>query len=216
MAGLFGGRWLMTMPFFIPMGLYALVMAMTPGPNNLMLAASGANFGFRRTVPHMAGVAAGYSILLTACVLGLGALLVAAPALRDVLRVVGAAYLLYLAFRISFSVPAVGGDAGPGGKIERRRPLTVLEAGLFQLVNPKGWMAALGGLGSFLPSQIHLGKAVGGSLLAFLFPTLLSVTSWSSLGHLARRYLRTPRSRRAFNLCMSGALLATAALILLT
>ena len=114
----------------------AFVSSITPGPNNAMLMASGANFGFGRTLPHLAGVAIGFAILLLAVGLGLGGLFTAFPFLHVVLKVVGAGYLLWLAWKIA-TAKGVSGKAGGG------RPITFLQAVGFQWVNPKGWSMAL-------------------------------------------------------------------------
>ncbi|MGO4841915.1 LysE family translocator, partial [Rhizobiaceae sp. 2RAB30] len=114
--------------------------SVTPGPNNLMLLASGVNFGFQRTVPHMLGIGAGFLVLLLSIGLGLGALLSAYPALHLALKFAGGAYLLYLAWRIAMS-RSLSDSRG-----EKARPMSFLEAAAFQWVNPKAWMIALTGM----------------------------------------------------------------------
>src|SRR5262245_35169175 len=116
--------------------VFVVVTLFTPGPNNAMLMASGLNFGFRRGLPHLWGVALGFAVMVLAVGLGLGALFAAYPAAYTVLKYVGAAYLLYLAWQIASASPhEEGGDP-------RGRPITFLEAAAFQWLNPKGWVMA--------------------------------------------------------------------------
>src|SRR3954468_20974623 len=117
----------------IPLFLYAFVTSITPGPNNFMLLASGVNFGFWRTVPHMLGISVGFASLLIGVGCGLGAMLVAFPALHTSLKIAGGAYLLYLSWRIASSRSlATDGEAGA-------RPMTLIESAAFQWINPKAW-----------------------------------------------------------------------------
>ena len=127
----------MSTDLFVALLAYAFVTSITPGPNNFMLLASGVNFGFWRTVPHMFGISVGFASLLIGVGCGLGALLTAFPALHTSLKVAGGAYLLYLAWRIASSRSlATDGEAAP-------RPMTLLEAAAFQWVNPKAWVMAV-------------------------------------------------------------------------
>ncbi len=119
----------------LPFATYSFVMSITPGPNNVMLTASGATFGFRKTVPHILGVSAGFSAVLLAVCAGLDALFARWPEIQAVLRWAGAAYLVYLGWRILRS-----GEAQAG---ESHKPLTVMEAAGFQFLNPKAWVMTL-------------------------------------------------------------------------
>ena len=127
----------MSSDVFLALLLYAFVTSITPGPNNFMLLASGVNFGFVRTIPHMLGIGIGFLTLLVGVGLGLGALLTAFPMLHGALKVAGAAYLLYLAWRIGTSR-----SLGKDGE-EKTRPMTFIEAAAFQWVNPKAWVMAV-------------------------------------------------------------------------
>lgn len=172
--------------------LFALAGAFTPGPNNIMVTASGAAFGFARTVPHIAGVTIGFAFMVVAFGLGLGAVFQRYPDLHHWVRFIGAAYLLYLAWRI-----ARAGDpaASPGAQ----RPLTFLEAALFQWVNVKAWTLALGVIAAF--------TRVGGDLFAeltiitavFTITTVISLAAWCLFGVAIRELLTSPRSRRIVN-----------------
>jgi 4-amino-4-deoxy-L-arabinose transferase-like glycosyltransferase len=127
----------MSLNAFLALLVYAFVTSITPGPNNLMLLASGVNFGIARTVPHMLGISIGFLVLLLAVGFGLGAALTAFPALHSALKIAGAAYLLYLAWKIAMS-RSVGDGKGAEG-----RPMRFIDAAAFQWVNPKAWVMAI-------------------------------------------------------------------------
>lgn len=179
---------------------FALVTSVTPGPNNLMLLASGTNFGFRRTIPHMLGIGTGFPVMIF--LVGIGAFRVFDiwPATYAVLRIVSVAYLLYLAWKIA--------NAAPPGRVETRaRPLTFLQAASFQWVNPKAWSMGLAAVSLYAP-----GREPGAILWVagvYMAMSLLSTTSWTVLGQQLRRFLDNPRRLRIFNILMAATLLAT-------
>ncbi|GAC1336604.1 MAG: LysE family translocator [Acetobacteraceae bacterium] len=181
---------------------FATAMAATPGPNNTMVTASGANFGFRRTVPHMLGIAAGFPVMLVALALGAGAPLQAWPWLHQALQGIGVLYLLWLAWRIATSRPNA---AGPGGA--RRSPMTFLQAALFQWVNPKAWIVAAGAVVTYTAQGSALLTQVAVLAALFAIVTLPAVAFWTSVGVGAARLLRSERALRLFNLAMAGLLL---------
>ena len=190
-----------------PLVTFALATSVTPGPNNIMLTASGANFGFRRTIPHMLGVAIGFTVMVLAIGLGLSEVFKALPVIHQLLRYGGAAYLLYLAYRIATAAPTTPDGARAG------RPLTFLQAALFQWVNPKGWMMAVGAISAY--------TTVGGDLvqesilIAGVFGAigLPAVALWAGLGAAIGRLLQAKWALRAFNVAM--ALLLVASLVLI-
>ena len=181
----------------LPLATYCFLMSSTPGPNNVMLTASGANFGYRGTLPHILGINLGGAVQTFTTCLGLGALFMAWPVLHSVLRVAGALYLLYLAWRLTGGVM---GDAQAG------RPLTLREGALFQAINPKSWMKAVTLASVFMPAALSpvegalLVTAVG---LAIGFPC---VSAWALFGVAIRRVLQDPKRRRVFNAIMAAAL----------
>jgi threonine/homoserine/homoserine lactone efflux protein len=125
-----------------PVTVFALVASFTPGPNNIMVTASGSAFGFRRSVPHLLGVTIGFPIMVLAVGLGLGEIVQSNPQIHVFLKYAGAAYLLYLAWRIA--------QAGrPDSGQTKARPLTFIEAAAFQGVNVKAWMIALSAIPAF-------------------------------------------------------------------
>jgi threonine/homoserine/homoserine lactone efflux protein len=191
-----------------PLVTFAVATSVTPGPNNVMITASGANFGFARSVPHMLGIGIGFMVMIVGVGLGLGQAFERFPVLHEVLRYGGAAYLLYLAWRIATAAPAAT-DAKPAAA----RPLSFVQAALFQWVNPKGWMMAAGALSTY--------TTVGGD---FVFETVLialvfgaiglpSVALWALLGVGIGRQLQTPGALRAFNVTMAVLLIASLALM---
>jgi threonine/homoserine/homoserine lactone efflux protein len=193
---------------------FAVSMSASPGPNNAMVAASGASWGFRRTVPHMLGISVGLAGMLVAVAFGAGEALRAHPWLHVVLRWVGAAYLLWLAWRIATAdvranAPASHADAGS-------RPLSFLQGAAFQWVNPKAWMVALGAVGAYITAT-GVGFVAQAALLAGIvfLVTLPSVAFWTMVGVGAGMVLRTPRALRVFNVAMAALLVASLVPLLL-
>src|ERR1700760_1761598 len=128
----------MSQPLLIAFVVFAVVMFFTPGPNNIMLMSSGLTYGFRRTMPHAAGVAVGFAFMVGAVGLGLGAVFITYPVLQTILKYAGAAYLLYLAAAIALSEPAMPEQG------RRRGPMTFWGAVMFQWINVKGWVMVIG------------------------------------------------------------------------
>lgn len=194
--------------------LFALVASITPGPNNLMLMASGANHGFLRTVPHLFGVTIGFVVMCALVGAGLTRVFDAYPLCYDVLRVVSIAYLIYLAYRIATSAPAVpqledprSSEAAGGFRPAGRRPLTFLEAAAFQWVNPKAWAMALTAVTIYAPSrEIEAMLVVA---VVFGAVNLPSVGCWALLGQQLRPLLNDTRRIRAFNWVMALLLVST-------
>lgn len=190
------------MPFDVFMALlvFALVASITPGPNNLMLMASGVNFGFRRTIPHMLGIGIGFLVLLLGVGSGLGALLTAWPALHLGLKLAGGAYLLYLSWRIatSRSFSSGGGAAA--------RPMSFLEAAAFQWVNPKAWVMAVTAMALYTDPSAPVLSVLMVSF-AFALVNLPSVSTWAGFGVALRGFLADPVRLKWFNVSM-GLLLA--------
>lgn len=175
--------------------------ALTPGPNNVMLLASGVNFGFARTVPHMVGVVLGYALLVFVVGLGLGQTVVEHPVAFQALRIVGALYMVWLAWKIA---TARGGSDGEG----RGAPLSFFQAVAFQWVNAKGVLVAISGVAAFTrPADFIL--TLGAFVVIAAVATLVSVVIWTSFGSSLRRFLADPRKARVFNVVMAVLLLAS-------
>ncbi|MGJ0223606.1 LysE family translocator, partial [Streptococcus pyogenes] len=191
----------------LPLITYCSVMFSTPGPNNVMLATSGANFGFRRTVPHLLGINfSAFALTLVAC-LGLGTVFTKYPALHSWMKVVGATYLVYLAWRLAWArVTRVVGAS---------KPLTFLEGLAFQLVNPKGWMRVVTVATVFMPPSMNV---VHAALLVSGVGFVLGVqfnSVWALFGAGIGRILGSPLHLRVFNVAMGLSLLGLAAALLL-
>ncbi|MSO99483.1 MAG: LysE family translocator [Acetobacteraceae bacterium] len=185
---------------------FAVAMYITPGPNNLMLAASAASFGLRATVPHMLGVGVGFTLMLAIVCSGLASVLLAWPLLLPLMRWGGAAWMLLLAWKIA--------TAGPPNE-NAGRVLGFAGAMAFQWVNPKGWLIALSAAGLFARPDEALwmqGLRIGVVFFAVALPCM---APWMLLGAGARRLLRSPGSLRAFNIAMAVLLVVSVAPVLL-
>lgn len=174
---------------------YTFVAAITPGPNNVVLWATGIQFGFRGAVPYLVGVTAGVGAMVLLVAAGVGALLTAVPALEVALRVAGSAYLLYLAYRIAVSSAAKASDVGQAP--------TFWQAVTFQFVNPKAWFFVLGAVGAFrlLPDNVALGSLLMAAvIMAVVLP---SAGVWAAGGHALGRFVSGARAHRAMSLVLA-------------
>ncbi len=181
-----------------PLVLFALALCLTPGPNVVMITASAVNFGFRRAVPHMLGITSGFAVMVMLVGLGLAGLFQAEPRLHTALKYAGGIYLLYLAWRIAHATAASAGA--------QARPITFVEAALFQCVNPKGWVTSLGAFAAYTTvggDVLVETSVVAGVLAAACF---LSVALWAAFGAAVARFLGNSRARAAFNWSMAGLL----------
>ncbi|MFV2093008.1 MAG: LysE family translocator [Hyphomicrobiales bacterium] len=189
----------MTIETFAALLIFAAATSLTPGPNNLMLLASGVNFGFWRTIPHMVGVAGGFAVLLLSVGFGLGAALAAFPALNTVLKVLGGVYLLYLAWRIATTGPIARGRVGAA-------PMSFLAAAAFQWVNPKAWFMAITAMSLYTSASAPI-ISILLVTTGFVLVNLPSVSMWAGFGTVLSRVLDDPARLKWFNVGM-GLLLA--------
>jgi threonine/homoserine/homoserine lactone efflux protein len=184
------------METLVPYILYCIAMSGTPGPNNVMVMASGVNYGYRRTLPHIFGINIGFSLMLGIVALGLGAAFLAEPRLQLLLKIVGVAYMLWLAWKIATASGIAEGQAGG-------RPMTFLEGAAFQWVNVKAWFMVMGAISVYAPAGFTpLQKALylgGIMLIAGSPPTHI----WTLFGVGIRRFLQNPKALRAFNITMA-------------
>ncbi len=185
----------------LPLMTYVATMSVTPGPNNIMLAASGVNFGLRRTLPHMLGVGIGHGVQVLLVAGALAWVMAWLEALRLPLVAAGCGYLLWLAAR-----QARAGQPGAGRRAE---PLGFIGAALFQWVNPKAWMMVLNVAILFLPHGSGLAGAAGLALLCTLV-NLPCIALWAIAGARLREWLQGPRALMTFNYTMAALLAATA------
>jgi threonine/homoserine/homoserine lactone efflux protein len=192
----------MSQPLLIAFVIFALVMYLTPGPNNVMLLSSGLTYGFRRTLPHIAGITFGMAFMIAAVGLGLGTIFIAYPVLQTILKYAGAAYLIYLAIVIAMSGMA------PSAQDNTRGPMTFWGAAVFQWINVKGWVMVIGTITAYaaiasFPWNIVLQTAI--SLVVGAVATVV----WALFGSALRPVLRSPGAVRAFNIAMAVLLLAS-------
>jgi threonine/homoserine/homoserine lactone efflux protein len=192
----------MSNPLLIAYIVFVSVMYLTPGPNNIMVLSSGLSFGFRPTVPHIAGITFGCAFMVAAVGVGFGTIFVAYPALQTVLKYAGAAYLIFLAGQIALAAPVTP------GKEDGRRPMTFWGAALFQWVNVKGWVMVIGTITAYaaiarFPWNIAIQVAV------CLLLGVVSTSVWTLSGSSLRFLMTSPRAVRVFNIAMAVLLLAS-------
>lgn len=189
----------------LSLAAFAFAASITPGPNNLLLLASGTNFGLRRSIPHLAGVALGFALMLILVGLGLGELFERFPLVATGLRGLCFIYLLYLAWRLAQASPnqaTVVNEAespAPGGR--KGRPMSFLEAALFQWVNPKAWAMGLTAMSVYLPEPGT--RAVLLVALVFALVNVPCISAWTVLGVNIRRWLSNSRTLVLFNRTMA-------------
>lgn len=184
------------MEVLLPLAVFAFVSSITPGPNNMMLSASGVTFGFRRTVPHLFGVWIGFSLLLALCASGAGVLIERFPLFGLALRLTGSGYLLYLAWTMRRAFDAVGAR-GPG------RPLRLHEALAFQFVNPKAWVMGITAATVFGSELEPRWLAVASLCAVFSVINLPCICSWAALGAVIRPWLDSAGRRRLLGACVA-------------
>ena len=187
----------MTHELLAALVLFAFVSSITPGPNNLMLMASGANFGFRRTVPHMLGIGLGFTFMVVLVGAGLVQVFDAVPASYTLLKAGSVAYLLWLAWKVAHAAPA-------GAAAAKGRPMTFLQAAAFQWVNPKAWAMALTAISAYAPGQTWAAILVTAGVFGAV--NLPSVSTWTVLGQQMARLLNNPRRLSLFNWTMAALL----------
>ncbi|MDK1386939.1 LysE family translocator [Sinorhizobium sp. 8-89] len=175
--------------------LFAFTTSITPGPNNMMLFASGVNFGFVRTIPHMLGIGGGFFVLLIAVGLGLGALLHSVPLIYITLKFAGGAYLVWIAWKIGTSRSLGEGKASA-------RPMTFLQAAAFQWVNPKAWVMAVSAMATYTSSDSYLLSVLVVGLV-FALVNVPSVSTWAGFGSALRQWLSEPSRLKWFNITMA-------------
>ena len=179
---------------------FAFVTSVTPGPNNMMLLASGVNFGLRRTLPHMLGITCGHSLMVLLMGLGLSGVFHSLPQAMVALKIASVAYMLWLAWKIAHA-------AAPEGRGAGGTPFTFLQAAGFQWVNPKAWAMSLGAVSAYA-GQGGL-AAIATITAVFACVNLPSVALWAAMGEALRHWLQSPARLRAFNWTMAVLLVAS-------
>ncbi|HEX9590901.1 MAG TPA: LysE family translocator [Bradyrhizobium sp.] len=192
----------MSQSLFVAFVVFATVMFFTPGPNNIMLLSSGLTYGFRRTLPHVAGITIGFAFMIGAVGLGLGTIFISYPVLQTILKYAGVAYLVYLAAAIAMSGPV------KPDQDNRRGPMTFWGAAMFQWINVKGWVMVIGTITAYagiarFPWNITI------QVMLSLLLGVVSCSVWALFGSALRPLLTSPRAIRAFNIVMAVLLLAS-------
>lgn len=191
------------------LAFFAFASSITPGPNNLMLMASGANYGFARTVPHLLGVTIGFTGMILVVGLGVASVVAAAPWMFGLLKAVSAATLLWLAWKIATAAPPSRGQEARGS------PMTFIQAALFQWVNPKAWMMAVTAVTAYLPENAPPIMLLAVALVFGLI-NLPSCGAWAVAGAQMVRCLQHPTASKAFNLTAALLVVATIYPVVLT
>ena len=192
----------MSHSLFVAFVMFAFVMFITPGPNNIMLLSSGLTYGFRRTVPHIVGVTIGFAFMVGAVGLGLGTIFIAYPILQTILKYAGAAYLVYLAWQIGMAEPEAPEQDNSRG------PMTFWGAAMFQWVNAKGWVMVIGTITAYAAIAAFPLNIVIQVVLCLILGTVCC-TVWVLFGTALRPVLTSRTAIRAFNIVMALLLLAS-------
>ena len=197
----------MSLDQLLAFAVFALVTSITPGPNNVMLTATGANVGIRRGLPHLFGVTIGFALMIFLVAAGAGSALLENPMAMRVLRFLGVAVLLWLAWKIA--------TAARSGPAERKRPIRFIEAAIFQWVNPKAWLICASAVGTFLQTDGSAAITQAALFAAiFMFAGTPCMVVWLGFGAVMQRLLRSDRALRIFNIAM-GVLLAATVVVLI-
>lgn len=191
-------------PFF----LFIAIGSITPGPNNLMLAASGMNYGYRRTIPHMLGISVGFSLLLVLCMLGAGAVFDAFPFLEIVMKVIATVFMTYLAYKIAMA-----------GRVEleedKSKPMTFIQGAAFQFVNPKSWVVGLLAVATMLPEGASIPEKAVIIVITIALTSAVSMNTWTLSGKAMARLFTKRKYRKIVNAILALLLLATIPMIVL-
>ena len=196
----------MSLDILIALISFSFVSSITPGPNNIMLMTSGANFGLRRTLPHLMGVSIGFVVMVLLVGVGVMQIFILFPVTYVILKVISISYLLYLAYRIAVSATLTSKQS------ESAKPLTFIQAALFQWVNPKAWPMALMAITLFAPTQeLHLVAIIAA---VFGLVNIPCVSAWTILGRSMNKLLKNQRNLHIFNIVMAILLVASVVIVL--
>jgi len=197
---------LSALPFFY----FLLIAAVTPGPNNVMLTASGMNFGYKRTIPHIMGIYIGFTSLILLCALGVGAAYQAFPQIEMALKIFGSLYLIYLAYKIAGSGRLHLQEQAKAAK----KPLTFGQAALFQYINPKAVVVCLTAI-SLLPASMSLTERLAVIVVVNTFCCFASTSIWTLFGKMIAKLFREDKARHIINIVLALLLLATIPMMVL-
>ena len=196
------------MDYYFAILLFAFTATVTPGPNNVMIMASGLNYGIKRSLPHFFGICLGFPVMVVLVGLGIGTIFERFPVVHEFIKVAGVAYLLYLSWRIATSSPV-------SLEGERGKPLSFWQAVLFQWVNPKAWVMVTGAVAAFTSVSTGIYFQVLLITSAFALVTFPCVGMWMSFGMGLQRLLRAPSHQRIFNISMAVLLVSSVAPVII-
>jgi len=197
------------MQLLLALPLFSFVGSITPGPNNIMIMSSGLNFGINKSLPHAFGIFLGFLVMFLLTGIGLGKLFIQFPEFHQSLKIIGAIYMLYLAYKIARSHVNVD-------NVAPIKPLTFLQAFLFQWVNPKAWVIRMSAIAAYTVPDANIFYQVSLICLVFMIAGILpSVIVWLFFGASLKKILKTPTHRKYFNYTMSALLIVSIALIFL-
>jgi threonine/homoserine/homoserine lactone efflux protein len=191
----------MTLELFLGLFVFAGVAAFTPGPNNTLLMASGMNFGFRRTLPVILGVTIGFPLMIGLIGLGLGRVFEAYPVIYQTLKYAGAAYMMYLAWKIATATLRKS-------ESDAAKPMSFLQMSLFQWINPKGWVMAITALSAYtLASDYYTGVVT--VVAVFMLTGVTSAMTWAAFGAVLKGFMTDPRYFRVINVGLASLLVVS-------
>ena len=200
----------------LAIAVFAFVMSVTPGPNNVMLLASGAQFGYQRTLPHIFGIVIGIACLLASILLGFGVVFESYPELYQVLNIVGSLYLFWLAWKITTASTEVATLAPlqVDDQDIKSKPMSLFSASCFQFVNPKAWAMCVGSISSFTIAGEQYIESGLWIMLCFAITGFVAISLWAYLGVTISQLLTTPKRKKYFNYVMGGLTVGTLFFIL--
>jgi threonine/homoserine/homoserine lactone efflux protein len=187
----------MEMSLLFAISLFGFVMSVTPGPNNIMLLASGAQFGYQKTLPHILGILIGIASMLALILLGLGLVFEKYPVLYDLLKIIGTLYLFILAWKIATASTEVSFS-----HVNRNKPMTFISALFFQYVNPKAWAMTIGSISSFTLAGEYYFESGLWIMLCFAVTGFIAISLWAYLGMSIAQLLTTEKRKKCFNYVM--------------
>tara|TARA_B110000014_G_C20032145_1_gene536051 strand:- start:161 stop:760 length:600 start_codon:yes stop_codon:yes gene_type:complete len=199
---------MITFELFVAISVYYVIMYATPGPNNSILTASGIKFGFIKTIPNIFGIPTGHGIQLTLVCLGLGSLFLQFPILLNILKYIGSAYLLYLAWKMFGSLNIKTTE-------DKSSPLRYYEAILFQFVNPKAWVICITAVSLFYPEKENI---FVGTLFMVVMSTIINIPSisiWAFGGSMIRKYLKNYKLKKTIECLLALLLIGTSISIII-
>ena len=196
------------MELYLAIFLFGLSAGITPGPNNIMLMASGMNFGIKKSIPHISGVCIGFPVMVILIGLGFSIVFEQYPVLHEVIKVLGLVYLLFLSWLIASASP----DKLEGKK---SKPFSFIQAALFQWVNPKAWVIATSSISAYTTLAADIYWQVLLIAAIFFFAAVISSSTWLVFGRGIKKILQSPKQQRLFNISMALVLVASVVPVLL-